>query len=156
MPNNNIWAQRDPWNLLGKTRKSKCCEGSEQEITSYDHTGATIWKCKKCGRETGWEYQLSSNKEMNIPVECKRHHITYDCYDFQCPECVKEYEAGSRILRRLTCQLCGELKGTTKMYCGGPVGYLCDDCKRIVDRYNELVEEHEKRWEAIKKERSDS
>jgi len=87
---------------------------------------------------------------MKIPVECRRHDITYDASDSQCPECKKEFDAGSRILRRLTCQLCGEIKGTTKMYCGGPVGYMCDDCKRVVEKYMEMREEHLERWEKIK------
>ena len=91
---------------------------------------------------------------MKLAIECKRHHITYDAYDSQCPECKKEYEAGDRILRRLTCQLCEELKGSTKMYCGGPVGFLCDDCKRVLDRYHELNEKHLARWEDIKRVRS--
>ena len=99
---------------------------------------------------------MSAKDEMKISVECKRHHITYDCYDSQCPECKKEFEAGERILKRLTCELCGELKGTTKIYCGGPVGYICDDCKRVVDKYMVLREEHLARWEKIKKERNTS
>jgi len=94
---------------------------------------------------------LDINKEMRIPVECRRHNIIYDCYDSQCPECKKEYDAGERILRRLLCDLCGELKGTTKMYCGGPVGYLCDDCKRIIDRYHDLKKSHAKWLKHYKK-----
>jgi len=97
--------------------------------------------------------RTQEGSEIKIPVECKRHKITYDAYDSQCPECKKEYEAGSRILRRLTCELCGEIKGTTKMYCGGPVGWMCDDCKRIVDKYMELREAHLARWEKFKEER---
>ena len=79
-----------------------------------------------------------------MPHKCSRHDIVYDAYDTHCPECEKEFEAGERIIRRLTCQLCGEFKGTTKMYCGGPVGFLCDDCKRIIDKYFELKELHDK------------
>ena len=87
---------------------------------------------------------------MKIPIECKIHHIVYDAYDSHCPECKQEYEVGNRILKRLTCQLCGELKGSTKMYCGGPVGYMCDDCKRVLDNYNELKEKYDKFWEEYK------
>jgi len=47
--------ETDPWNLLGNKRKSTCCKEKEQEIISYDHTGAIIWRCE-CGHETGWEY----------------------------------------------------------------------------------------------------
>ena len=89
-----------------------------------------------------------------IPITCKIHKIDYDGWDSQCPECQREYEAGSRILRRLTCQLCEQIKGSTKMYCGGPVGFLCDDCKRVLDKYRELNEAHKARWEDIKRVRS--
>jgi len=94
---------------------------------------------------------LTVNKEMRMPIECKRHNIIYDAWDSQCPECKIEFEAGERIIKRLTCQLCGELKGSTKMYCGGPVGYLCDDCKRILDRYRDLKKSHEKWLKQYKK-----
>ena len=88
---------------------------------------------------------------MKMPIECRRHNVVYDCYDSKCPECEKEYAAGERIMRRLLCDLCGELKGTTKSYCGGPVSYLCDDCKRIIDKYHELKKQHEKWLEQYKK-----
>lgn len=92
-----------------------------------------------------------SEKEMRIPIECKHHHILYDAYDTRCPECQKEFEAGERIIRRLTCDLCGELKGTTQMYCGGPVGRMCDDCKRIVHRFLELEKSYKKFWRGRRK-----
>ncbi len=47
--------EKDPWGLLGKTRKSKCCKGALDEIISYLHTGEIIWKCQRCGKETDWE-----------------------------------------------------------------------------------------------------
>jgi len=87
-------------------------------------------------------------------MKCQRHHIEYDAMIENCPECAKEYEAGERIMRRFTCQLCGEFKGTTKMYCGGPVGFLCDDCKRVLDRYWELKEKYDEWWENIKETRN--
>ena len=88
--------------------------------------------------------------KMKMPIECKRHHITYDAYDSQCPECKKEFEAGDRIIRRLTCQLCEQFKASTKMYCGGPVTFVCDDCKRILDRYHEFKEKYDDFWENMK------
>ena len=87
---------------------------------------------------------------MKLPIECKRHHIIYDAWDSACPECKKEYEAGERIVRRFTCRLCDEFKGSTKMYCGGPVGFVCDDCKRILDKYHELKEKYDEFWENMK------
>lgn len=94
---------------------------------------------------------MSANNEMKLPIECKRHNIVYDAWDSHCPECQKEFDAGERIIKRLTCQLCDELKGSTKMYCGGPVGYLCDDCKRILDRYFELEEKYKEWWKNMKR-----
>ena len=94
------------------------------------------------------------SEKMQLPIECKKHHIVYDAYDTHCPECKKEYEAGDRILRRLLCQLCGELKGSTKMYCGGPVTYVCDDCRRILDKYDEFKKAYDEAWEQIKIERA--
>jgi hypothetical protein len=67
-----------------------------------------------------------------------------------CPKCEEEFKAGSRILRRLTCQLCGKIKGTTQMYCGGPVGFMCDDCKSVVNKYIELREKYKKFHEELK------
>jgi len=33
------------------------------------------------------------------------------------------------------------------MYCGGPIGFLCDDCKRVLDRYFELKKKYDDWWE---------
>ena len=47
------------------------------------------------------------------------------------------------------CQLCGESHGDTEMYCGGPVGYCCPRCKKIVDKYMKMREWHLQRWEQV-------
>lgn len=44
----------DPWNLLGKKRPSKHCEGKQEQIHAYDHTGYLIWECE-CNHKTGWD-----------------------------------------------------------------------------------------------------
>ena len=87
---------------------------------------------------------------MKLPIECKKHHITYDAWDSTCPECKKEYEAGDRIIRRLTCQLCDQFKASTQMYCGGPVTFVCDDCKRVLDRYFEFRDKYEDFWDKMR------
>jgi len=96
---------------------------------------------------------LLLDTDKKLMIMCKRHDIEYDAMIEHCPECKKEFDSGERIMRRFLCQLCGELKGTTKMYCGGPVGYMCDDCKRVVDKYMEMRERHLERWDKIKAER---
>jgi len=96
---------------------------------------------------------LSVNNKK-LMITCRRHDVQYDAMKSNCPECTVEFEAGERILRRLTCQLCGELKGTTQMYCGGPVGFMCDDCKRVLDKYRELKKKYDEFHEELKKVKS--
>ena len=93
---------------------------------------------------------------MKLAIECKKHHITYDAWDSACPECQKEYEAGDRIIRRLTCQLCDTFKASTKMYCGGPIGHLCDDCKRILEKYFVLKDKYDEFWDNMREVQSPS
>ena len=94
--------------------------------------------------------ERAMSEEMRLPIECSRHHIIYDAWDSHCPECKKEYEAGERIARRFVCLLCEQFKGSTKMYCGGPVAFMCDDCKKILDKYFELRDKYEDFWDNMR------
>jgi len=51
--------------------------------------------------------------------------------------------------KHFTCQLCGEAKESTDVYCGGPVAYMCEDCYKIVAKYREMEEAWKKKMKKL-------
>lgn len=82
-----------------------------------------------------------------IPITCKTHGVEYDGYDEQCPKCLADRSAYNFTLRKMTCGLCKELKATTVIMCGGPIGQLCDECRVLIRRWEEAKKKHKKRIE---------
>lgn len=80
-------------------------------------------------------------------IKCHIHGIEYDYWDEHCPLCVEEYEAAKRILRRFTCGLCGELRASTTIMCGGAIGQLCQDCRDLIHKWEDAKKRQEERFQ---------
>jgi len=81
--------------------------------------------------------------DKEIWVYCKKHGIKYNVFDTHCPMCEQDRSALEYMKKWLTCQLCGEIKASTQIYCGGPVGLMCDDCAKLLRKYGELKDRFE-------------
>jgi len=86
-----------------------------------------------------------SDKE--IIVTCKKHGVKYNVFDTHCSECFRDRSALDYVKKWLICQLCGEIKSSTQIYCGGPIGLMCDDCHKIVVKWEESKKKQEIYWE---------
>jgi len=76
-------------------------------------------------------------------IKCKTHGIEYNYMVEQCPKCIEEREIAQRILRHFTCGLCGELKASTTIMCGGPIGQLCQDCRDLIHKWEDAKKRHQ-------------
>ncbi len=88
-------------------------------------------------------------REKRIPMRCRKHGTKYDGWDEQCPQCLADVSAFEYVIKRLTCQLCGEIKASVTLYAGGPIGQMCDDCHEIIGKW----EDAKKAYDAYMKER---
>ena len=85
--------------------------------------------------------------DKEIIVTCKKHGIKYNAFDTHCPECFRDRSALEYVKKWLTCRLCGEIKASTQIYCGGPIDLMCDDCHKIVVKWQEAKKQQEAFWE---------
>lgn len=85
--------------------------------------------------------------EKKLIIRCRKHNEKYDAYQGRCPKCEADISAFEYMKKRLTCQLCGEIKASTIVYAGGHIGQMCDDCHMIIIKSEELRESAEKFWE---------
>ncbi len=87
--------------------------------------------------------------EKTLLIRCRKHNEKYDAMKGRCPKCVADVSAFEYMKERMTCQLCGEIKASTEIYCGGPVGQMCKRCSKILRKYWDLKkrfdEFHERR-----------
>ncbi len=91
---------------------------------------------------------MMDRQSANTIIECRIHGIEYDFMENLCPKCEEEHASAKRVIRVLTCGLCGEIKASTQIMCGGPIGQLCQDCRDLIHKWEdakqrrrELIEE---------------
>lgn len=87
---------------------------------------------------------------MNI-MKCKKHGIEFNFMVSQCPMCLADRSAYEFTLRAMTCGLCGELKSSTVIMCGGAIGRLCEDCRALIKKWEEAKKRHQERFEKIQR-----
>jgi len=85
--------------------------------------------------------------EKEIIVRCGTHKEKYDAMKGRCPKCEADVSALEYMKRRMTCQLCEKIKASVQIYCGGPIGQMCDDCRAIIERWGEAKDAFDKFWE---------
>ncbi len=85
--------------------------------------------------------------EKELMIRCRKHNEKYDANQGRCPKCEADVSALEHVRRVLTCQLCGEIKASTTIYCGGPIGQMCNDCRDIVYKWEDAKDAHEAFWE---------
>ena len=79
---------------------------------------------------------------MSHAIKCHIHGVEYDYMNEQCPRCLENRSAYNYVLRRLTCGLCGELKASTTIMCGGPIGKLFQDCRDLIHKWEDAKKGH--------------
>jgi len=86
-------------------------------------------------------------------IECQTHGIEYDFMIEMCPKCTEEIEAAKRIVKRLTCGLCGQMKADVQIMCGGAIDRLCLRCRDLIFKWKKAKREQKERFDEIRSSR---
>lgn len=87
---------------------------------------------------------------MTTIIKCHIHGIEYDFMTEICPKCEEERLAAKRVVRSLTCGLCGNLKASTQIMCGGAIGQLCQDCRDLIHKWESAKQRQRERLGEIR------